>query len=119
MKGFPKTVEGRALYALEFYKQNLETHFLTEEKVLLPAIKGFDHDLDKLAEEIKGEHVRLRQLFHALHDPKELEEKLDILGYALETHIRKEERLFFEKIQEVLPNVILVNLKEKLEVNYT
>jgi len=93
----------------------LKGHFKLEEEVLFPSIKGFDTELDELAVEVAAEHSKLRELIERLVAANHQESRLDELGFALEAHIRKEERVLFQKIQEVLSEKELENLKAKLQ----
>ena len=110
-EGYPRDVEGKARYALDFYDHDLKKHFELEETKLLPAIRGFDTELDQLADDVVEEHKQLRALFEALPEAEDAVEKLDALGRALEKHIRSQERVLFEKIQEVLPEENLTGLQ--------
>ena len=114
-KGYPTDARGKAKYALDFYEHDLKGHFELEEEVLFPSIKGFDTELDELAVEVSAEHSKLRELFERLVAANHQESRLDELGFALEAHIRKEERVLFQKIQEVLSEKELENLKAKLQ----
>ena len=104
-KGLPEP-EGKRDYALQFFKTDLQTHFIKEEKIL-DQVKQCHVDIEKLTREIKAEHVQLKILFASLEHSKNLSAALDNLGILLETHIRKEERVLFPLIQEHCPNEIL------------
>ncbi len=101
-KGYPTDIEGKARYAVEFFADKLQAHFQLEETKLLPVIKGKDTELDAIISEIEAEHVHLTHLFEGLKSPSDTESQLDELGFALEAHVRKEERVLFQKIQVVL-----------------
>jgi len=110
-EGYPSDVEGKARYALDFYDHDLKKHFDLEEANLLPAIRGFDTELDQLADDVVEEHNHLRALLEALPEAEDAVEILDTLGHSLEKHIRRQERVLFEKIQEVLPEENLAGLQ--------
>ena len=102
VKGYPTSLEGKKDYALSFYERRLKDHFLLEEKKLFPAIKGKDHDLDRLVDQVILEHQELTALFQKLQNSHDLESDLDNLGVTLEKHIRREERELFQQVQKTL-----------------
>ena len=109
-KGLPEEPEAKAVYALNFFKTNLETHF-NKEEILLHKVKKCNSAIEKLTGEIILEHLKLSAMFNALQDAKELPGTLDKLGTLLEDHIRKEERILFPLIQEYCPEEILKNIE--------
>ncbi|ELR70230.1 hypothetical protein C900_03915 [Fulvivirga imtechensis AK7] len=76
-----------------FFEKYAEPHFCLEEKYLFPVL-GEDHKLIKKA---LADHRRLRRLFTMNTD---LERTLSLLEEELEAHIRFEERVLFNIIQE-------------------
>ena len=113
-KGLPTDIAGKAAYAIKFYHDELVTHFLSEEKMVLDKIKGINEKLDALSDEIFHEHRELRLLFELLPVSTKLEEHLDALGYALEKHIRKEERALFPLVQESCREALLTEIAQLL-----
>jgi len=119
-KGSPKyknmadTTEGKKDYAIRFYYDELIKHFEDEEKILFPFVNGKDDEIDNLFEEIKTEHKIIKQLIIKLELDEHVENTLDELGHILESHIRKEERTLFGKIQEVLTEDELTALENQL-----
>jgi len=81
-------------YADWFWEQHLEEHFLLEEQHVFPVL-GERHSLIRQALE---EHIRLKSLF-AKQD--ELVTTLQAIEDELEQHIRFEERVLFNEIQQV------------------
>lgn len=77
-----------------FYSTHLVPHFEIEEKLIFP-ILGNDHELVKKA---ISQHRRLERLFNAATD---LEKNIGRIEEELESHIRFEERILFNKIQKV------------------
>lgn len=98
-KGLPTTIEGKAEYALKFYKDDLIKHFEDEENVL-ELVKGTNQILDLLVEIIFREHQELHELFKSIDNNTDLPIHLDKLGKTLELHVRKEERELFPLIQD-------------------
>jgi len=98
-KGLPHDLDGKANYALKFYKDDLIRHFIAEEKIF-PIVKGINAEIDVLFTEILEEHDRFHISFNAINSQNNLADHLDQLGKDLELHIRKEERQLFPLIQE-------------------
>lgn len=111
MKGYPTALNDKIQYARTFYRDQLKAHFEHEQNVLFPQIAGKDQELDLLISEMKEERNHLDMLFSTLKPDTTTETSLDQLGLFLEKHIRKEERIFFQKIQEVLTPDELDRLK--------
>ena len=113
-KNMPDTTEGKKDYSIRFYNDELIKHFEDEEKILLPVVHGKDDKIDNLFEEIITEHKKIKQLINQLESDEDVENTLDELGHILESHIRKEERILFGKIQEVLTEDELTALEKQL-----
>ncbi len=113
-KNMPDTTEGKKDYSIRFYYDELIKHFEDEEKILFPAVKGKDVKIDNLFEEIITEHKKIKQLINRLESDEDIENILDELGSILESHIRKEERILFGKIQEILTEDELTALENQL-----
>lgn len=114
-KGLPTDLHGKMNYAIETFHSDLKKHFDDEEKILFPFVKGKDSECDKLIDELLDEHLFLSKNISQLNDSQKLSDKLDSIGKNLEQHIRKEERILFNKIQELLTDNELEILKNKIE----
>lgn len=114
VKGYPADDEGKRDYALVFYQSKLKPHMDLEESRLFPAIAAVNHALKTLTGELTEEHQRLDELFAELGKTENLSDTLNQLGILLETHVRKEERQFFQLIQESLDDTQLTELGENL-----
>ena len=101
-KNLPDTIDGKVEHTIYFYNNELVKHFRNEEEILFPPAKGKDESLDKLIKEIILEHKKIKSLVESLKTTNNYEEMLDELGNLLESHIRKEERKLFPKIESVL-----------------
>jgi iron-sulfur cluster repair protein YtfE (RIC family) len=110
----PNDIPGKLKFTLESYDRDIEKHFTEEEEILFPAVEGKDTETDILIENVLEEHCRMRELISNLRMGKDIEENLYKFGALLEKHIRKEERVLFRKIEEVLTEEELGNLGEKL-----
>ena len=98
-KGLPTTISDKVVYAIDFYKTELKTHFKKEE-LLLKKVKALHPAIVKLSDEIVAEHALLKGLFLSLNNAFDPEAVLNELGNELDAHIRKEERILFPLIQE-------------------
>lgn len=113
-KDLPKTISDKVEYTKSFYKNELVKHFTNEEEILYPAVKNKSDEIDELFEEIISEHKRIKQLVVQLESSENKDDILNELGVLLELHIRKEERILFEKIQSLLSDNELKQLGKKL-----
>lgn len=80
-------------YANFLWENHLKRHFEIEEKYLFPVL-GKDHELIKRA---INEHLKLEDLFNS---KGEIVKVLQHIQSELEVHIRFEERVLFNLIQE-------------------
>ena len=108
-KGLPQDIDGEAVYALAFYKNELVEHFEDEEKIF-KLIKGINGELDAMIVNILREHAELHQLFREMNAHPHPAEHLDRLGRALEKHVRKEERELFPLIEQVCSDDLLAEI---------
>ena len=113
-KNLPNTMEGKKDYSIKFYNNELIKHFEDEENILFPVVNGKDDEIDNLVEEIITEHKKIKQSINRLESDEDVENALDELGNLLESHIRKEERDLFMKIQEVLTGDELTSIEKQL-----
>lgn len=112
-KGRPADIEGRALYALKFYKEELIKHFAEEEKALQLVI-GVNEHLDQMVQTIFREHQELHTLFQSINSYADKTLLLDELGKALEVHVRKEERELFPLIEETCNKHLMAAIDQSL-----
>ncbi len=113
-KDLPKTTSDKVKYTISFYKSELVKHFKNEEDILYPAVKNKSEEIDELFEDIFSEHKKIKQLMAQLESGENKTDILNELGVLLELHIRKEERLLFEKIQNLLSEEELTQLEKQL-----
>ncbi|MEP6711656.1 MAG: hemerythrin domain-containing protein [Ferruginibacter sp.] len=112
-KGLPADTEGKAAYAIKFYREELVKHFEDEEKVL-KLVTGINATLDPMLAAIFKEHAALHESFKAIQLQSPGPEFLDGLGKALEKHIRTEERELFPLIQESCSEDLLKRIDQSL-----
>ena len=115
IREMPTSLEGKRDYALNEWQTKVRPHFDAEEHILIPMVRGQDADVDALITEILQEHVDITHLVETLPQASDLQEHLHAISVALEAHIRKEERQWFERIQSVLPQEVLDQLGEQLD----
>ncbi len=85
----------------QHFEQEIQHHFAAEEANLFPVARQYPQ-LAGLVDELLSEHEVLRAYF-AKATARSLDQQgLRQFGEALSAHIRKEERLLFEGIQECL-----------------
>lgn len=113
-KNLPNTTEGKKDYSIKFYNDELIKHFEDEEKILFPFVNGKDDEIDNLVEEIITDHKKIKQLVNQLESDEGVENTLNELGNILESHIRKEERNLFMKIQIILTKDELTSIEKQL-----
>ncbi|HAA15020.1 MAG TPA: hypothetical protein DCE41_26330 [Cytophagales bacterium] len=115
-KGLPTDPEGKVAYAKRLWRDLIEDHLTLEENVLFPFAEEFE-ELQVLVQELKTEHQALRKQWQGVERYPQNLEVSDTFGRMLETHIRKEERVFFEQLQAVSSEEALAQLAKKMGSN--
>jgi hemerythrin-like domain-containing protein len=118
-KGLPTDAIGKMNYAREHYNNLLNQHFKEEEDFVFPFIRNKSKEIDELVDGILTEHKILENSIVNLADNEQLIENMDKIGYLLEAHIRKEERILFEKIPLLLNENELEIIKLKFDQTRT
>jgi iron-sulfur cluster repair protein YtfE (RIC family) len=85
----------------QLFEQEIKIHFAAEEDVIFPAARKFA-ELVALVDELVTEHVALRELFGEAEARRMSAKSLPAFAQTLSGHIRKEERLLFERMQELM-----------------
>jgi len=114
-KGLPTDAVGKMNYAKDLYNNELDQHFKEEEEFVFPHLTNKSIEIDELVTEILSEHQILQNSIQTLEVNEELIENMDKIGYLLEAHIRKEERVLFEKIPKLLSEEELEIIKQKFD----
>ena len=111
--GLKKNVAAERIkkYVDWFFEQYLLPHFEIEELYIFP-ILGNEHESVKKA---LSEHRRLARLSNSKTN---LLKNLNLIEEELESHIRFEERILFNEIQEVANKTQLEFIKESHSENY-
>ncbi len=98
----------------QIFQGEIVIHFAAEEQVLFPAARK-SKELVPLVEELLVDHADLRGRFSLAIAQKISSSEVSALAQHLSTHIRKEERQLFERMQELLRHEELVLLGRRLE----
>lgn len=85
-------------YVYMFFQNDLKSHFDEEEKFLLPLLP----QANKLRVKLEEEHKELKQYIAAIIKDDFQYETLNKFANLLESHIRFEEREFFQHLQKVV-----------------
>jgi hemerythrin-like domain-containing protein len=104
----------QAEIALHF-ETEIRIHFAAEEVVLFPAARKFP-ELNPMVEELLFDHFNLREFFAKAEAHKMSVTDLPAFALLMSTHIRKEERQLFERMQELMNPEELALLGQSLEV---
>jgi hemerythrin-like domain-containing protein len=93
----------------QHFEQEISYHFAAEEAHLFPAARRFE-ELSALVDELLSEHAQLRNYFAQAGSGKLDGTALLSFAQKLSSHIRKEERLFFEGMQKRLDSEELLKI---------
>lgn len=96
----------------QLFQTEIQIHFAAEERVLFPTAHKFQ-ELIPLTGELLAEHVTLREGLAGIQTLPAAD--ISSVAKQLATHIRKEERLLFERIQQLLSEEELNTLGRELE----
>jgi hemerythrin-like domain-containing protein len=98
----------------QLFEEEIKVHFAAEEVVIFPAARQFA-ELAPLAEELTSEHASLRELFRQAEARRMSAETLPAFARHFSAHIRKEERLLFASLQQLMNPPELASLGIGLE----
>ncbi len=116
-RGLPVLLEAKRQYMMEFVKEELRGHFQEEESVLFPFVKESAPEMNTLIDELIADHRAMEIILHHVETESDVASYLDEMGRLLETHIRKEERILFQQIQDKLTALQFHELEERLKKN--
>jgi iron-sulfur cluster repair protein YtfE (RIC family) len=83
----------------DLWRNEITIHFAAEEQVVFPAARGFGN-LTVLVDELIADHAALRQTFARAENRTMSANDLREFARHLSSHIRKEERQLFERMQQ-------------------
>jgi len=112
-RDMPDNAKDKAKYARQQFKAHIKKHF-EQEETMLELAKDSHAEINTLAGEIKAEHRELAALFESLDTTIDPESTMDTLAFALEIHIRKEERILFPLLQQHCSEELLQDINDLL-----
>ena len=103
-----------------FFETHLRKHFEVEETHLFPVVRASLRDGPELVNQLTSDHDVMRGWVRDLVQDSTtgLADRLRSFGKLLEAHIRTEERLLFERIQEEMDPVELETIGMRLHDHY-
>lgn len=104
-EGYPLDEQSKLSYMVKTFQEIMVPHIQKEDH-LFEQCRGHHAEIDALLDELLAEHTFISGMYSALVDHPDLVEAMHNIAVSLEEHIRKEERVVFEKLQEMLPDVI-------------
>ncbi|WP_212005822.1 hemerythrin domain-containing protein [Chitinophaga sp. HK235] len=104
-EGFPLETQARFEYMVKVFQELMVPH-IQKEEYLFEKCAGRNTAVDALIAELQQEHRAISSMYSAITESTNLEDDMDKIATSLETHIRKEERVFFELLQKELPDML-------------
>jgi iron-sulfur cluster repair protein YtfE (RIC family) len=104
-EGFPLETDAKLAYIVNVFQEVMVPH-IQKEEYLFEACLGKNEEIDTLIRELMLDHQRISRMYSALTENPDMIVAMDLLAHNLEAHIRKEERVLFEKIQTELPEIL-------------
>ncbi|MCF6404731.1 hemerythrin domain-containing protein [Chitinophaga filiformis] len=104
-EGFPLETNAKLAYIVKVFQEVMVPH-IQKEEYLFEVCTGRHPEIDEIIKELIQEHQQISRMYSALTENTDLISAMDVLARSLEAHIRKEERVFFEKLQTELPEVL-------------
>jgi hypothetical protein len=98
----------------QHFEQETKIHFAAEELEVFPVARGLA-ELIPLVDELIADHGLLRELFGKARSRQMSAESLLAFAQQLSAHIRKEERLLFESMQQLMTADELCLMGARLE----
>jgi hemerythrin-like domain-containing protein len=95
----PRDLDAWQAEIQQHFEQEIQYHFAAEEADLFPAARRFP-ELRSLVEELIADHTQLRNYFTNATNRTLDRAALRQFAELLSTHIRKEERQLFERMQK-------------------
>jgi hemerythrin-like domain-containing protein len=98
----------------QLFQGEIRVHFAVEENLLFPAARRFP-ELNPLVEELLLDHFMLRESFAEAEARTMSSSQLSAFAQCMSSHIRKEERQLFERMQELMNQEELALLGRELD----
>jgi len=115
-RGMPTTIEGKLQYLHDTFHVELKPHIEKEEAILLPLVREHAPGLSHMCDMLTDEHQQIQEHILAVlsleppYEEADVREQLNKIGLLLEQHVRMEERMFFQRIQQTVDKEILDTL---------
>ena len=115
-KGIKRNADPHTMadFILEGWDMELKHHFIMEEDILIPALKGKTFD-PALTDRLLSEHEQIRSLVGLITKGEFNVEDISKFSGLLEQHIRFEERVYFPEAERHLSNEELSQLGPLLQ----
>ncbi len=114
-RGMPNTASEKRDFLKGKMQELILEHFRKEEKFLFPYLEKRDRRFLELTDSLRTDHHNLKALYSGITKDDDNENILQQFALLLEEHIRKEERILFQMVQEILGEEELKNLQSLLE----
>lgn len=114
-KGISKQADVKVMadFILTAWKEELEEHFIAEEKVLEPSLLHLPQ-VQELYNRMLNEHQQIRSVIPELQQGKESTALIELFHVLLDKHIRFEERVLFPFVEEHTAKEFLNKAGERL-----
>jgi len=98
----------------QIFQSEISIHFVAEESVVFPVARKYA-ELTELLDDLLADHTALRESFAQAEAGTMSAAELSAFGQRMSSHIRKEERQLFERMQELMTPEELALLGQHLE----
>ena len=115
-EGIRKTIEPTRIsqYVVHFFDNDLSNHFSEEENLLFSQLS----EKDPLRVQAEDDHAQIRKLVENIRKNKDDETLLVSFADLLDKHIRFEERILFNHLQETLTALQLQKIAASLQARH-
>ncbi len=100
-------------FIIDWWKKELNQHFIMEEEVLIPTLKKKQFD-PVLTDRLLSEHFEIRSIINKITGGNFTVADITDFGDLLEKHIRFEERTYFPEAEKRLSHAELQNIGKLL-----
>lgn len=104
-EGFPLETQAKYEYIIKVFQEVMVPH-IQKEEYLFEKCAGQHAAIDAMIRELQEEHLVISRMYSTLSDSTDMDKDMDLLANSLEAHIRREERGFFELLQQELPDLL-------------
>jgi hemerythrin-like domain-containing protein len=104
-EGFPLETQAKYEYIIKVFQEVMVPH-IQKEEYLFEKCAGQHAAIDAMIRELQEEHLVISRMYSTLSDSIDMDKDMDLLANSLEAHIRREEREFFELLQQELSELL-------------